>query len=101
MRSGLTVELFEFTVIEGISEESLLKAIHRAQSRFFKKQKGFIRGEVLRKSDQWIKITYWHSKEEAEKAYKEFLNHTSSLPFCSNDLSKQRKKNISGEDNFL
>lgn len=81
MRKSLVVELYEFSPIEGIDEESLLKAVYKAQSRFFKKQNGFINGELLRTQDKWINISYWNSKEEAEQAHKDFLDHSSSLPF--------------------
>ena len=81
MKKSLVIELYEFSPIEGIDEESLLKAIQKAQSRFFRKQDGFISAELLRTQDKWINISYWNTKEEAEQAQKDFLDHSSHLPF--------------------
>ena len=81
MKKSLTIELYEFSQIEGIDDESLLKAIYKAQSRFFKKQEGFINGVLLKAEDKWVNISYWNSMEEAKQAHKLFLDHSSCLPF--------------------
>lgn len=75
------IEFYEFSPIEGISEEALLKAINKMFMRFFKKQRGFIKGEVLRIDDNWVSIAYWNDLEEAKVAAENFLNHSSRLPF--------------------
>lgn len=81
MKRNLTIELYEFTPIEGIGEEALLRAIRKTQSRFFQKQPGFIKGQVLRSGDKWISINQWNSVIEAKKALEVFLNHSACLPF--------------------
>jgi len=81
MRRNLVIELHELRVIEGITEEALLKAINKAQLRFFTQQDGFLYAEILKKDDKWMKLTYWNSSEEAMKAQKAFLDHSSCLPF--------------------
>ena len=76
------VQLTEFSLIEGIDDNSFLKATAKAQSRFWKKQKGFISRELLNsESNQWVNITYWTSKDEAQDAAKAFLTDPSSYPY--------------------
>ncbi len=81
MKRNLIIEQYEFGTIEGINDEALLKAINKAQSRFFTKQDGFLYAEVLKEGDKWIKLTYWNSRDEAMGAQKAFLDHSSCLPF--------------------
>lgn len=81
MRKSLIIEQYEFGTIDGIAEEALLKAVNKAQARFFTKQEGFLHAEILRGNDKWVKVTYWNSIEEAKCAQKAFLDHSSSLPF--------------------
>lgn len=81
MKKNLVIELYRFSLIDGITEESFLKAIHKAQTRFFKKQKGFIFSELLRSDTQWVNVSYWKSLEEAKQARIRFLEHSSCLPF--------------------
>jgi len=82
MKRDLIIEIYEFNPIGGIEEEPLMKAINKAQSRFFRKQPGFLKGEILKTSDnKWISISYWNSPKEAQTAKDIFLNHSTSLPF--------------------
>lgn len=81
MKKNTTIELYEFSPIEGISDEALLKAVKKAQYSFFRKQKGFISCEILKSGRNWISVSYWSDVEEARKALDKFLNHSSCLPF--------------------
>lgn len=81
MKKNTAIEFYEFSPIEGISDEALLKAVKKAQYSFFRKQKGFIKCEILKSDKNWISISYWNDVEEARKALDEFLNHSSCLPF--------------------
>ncbi len=81
MKKNAAIEFYEFSPIEGISDGALLKAVKKAQYSFFRKQKGFIRCEILKSDKNWISISYWSDVEEARKALDEFLNHSSCLPF--------------------
>lgn len=81
MNKKMAVEFYEFSPIEGISNEALLKAVRKAQSTFFRKQKGFIRCEILKADKNWISISYWSDVELARKALDQFLNNSSCLPF--------------------
>ena len=77
----MAIEFYEFSPIEGISDEALLKAVKKAQYSFFRKQGGFIRCEILKSEKNWISISYWNDIQVARKALNEFLNHSSCLPF--------------------
>jgi len=81
MKRKLIIEQYEFGTIEGINDEVLLKAINKAQSRFFTNQDGFLYAEILKGGNKWIKLSYWNSQEEAVQAQKAFLDHSSCLPF--------------------
>jgi hypothetical protein len=81
MKKNMAIEFYEFSPIEGISNEALLKAVSRAQSTFFRKQKGFIKSEILRAEKNWISISYWSDVQLARQALDEFLNNSSCLPF--------------------
>lgn len=82
MKRDLIIEIYEFGSIEGIEEGPLMRAVNKAQSRFFRKQPGFLKGEILRTSDnKWISLSYWNSLEEAQTAKDIFLNDSACLPF--------------------
>lgn len=81
MKKNQIVEVYEFNLIEGISDEALLKAVKKAETQFFRKQKGFIRCEILKSGKNWINISYWKNTKEAKEALCHFLNHTSCFPF--------------------
>ena len=81
MKKKIAIEFYEFSPIDGITNEALLKAVKKAQYSFFRKQKGFINCEVLRSDKNWVSISYWDGVEEARTALDQFLNHSSSLPF--------------------
>lgn len=81
MNKKSTIEFYEFSPIEGISDEALLKAVKKAQYSFFRKQKGFISCEILKSGKNWVSISYWDDVDEARSALDKFLNHSSCLPF--------------------
>jgi hypothetical protein len=80
MRKNAVVELHEFSPLEGISDDALLKAIRKAETRFFRRQPCFIRCEILRFDNDWISLSYWRSKEEAQQTLANFPNHPSYFP---------------------
>lgn len=81
MKKKAVIELYEFTPIEGISDEALLKAVRKAQIYFFRKQKGFISCQILKSEKCWIGITFWSHEEAANTALSCFRMHPSCLPF--------------------
>lgn len=66
---GTIVELAPFLIKEGVLEKDLLEASARVQADFIEKQPGFIKRELLKKSDQeYLDIVYWQSEELAKNA---------------------------------
>lgn len=80
MRKKAVVELHEFTPILGITDMALLQAIRKAETKFFRKQSGFIRCEVLHGEKIWIALSYWHCREAAGKALDNFSNSSHRFP---------------------
>ena len=66
---GTVVELAPFFIKEGVLEKELLEASARVQTDFIEKQPGFIKRELLKKSDQeYLDIVYWQSEKAAKNA---------------------------------
>ena len=64
-----TVEWAPFTLKPGESEEDLLKASQALQQGFLQHQKGFLKRELLKKSDrEYIDMVYWQTQEDAHSA---------------------------------
>ena len=72
---NLIVEISQFKLASGMSEEEFLKEAEEAETNFFEKQGGYIGSELLKdKSNQWAKVTNWNSMEDVRKAAKAMLN---------------------------
>ena len=72
---NLIVEISQFKLASGMSEEEFLKEAEEAETTFFEKQGGYIGCELLKdKSNQWAKVTNWNSMEDVRKAAKAMLN---------------------------
>ena len=72
---NLIVEISQFKLASGMSEEEFLKEAEEAETTFFEKQGGYIGRELLKdKSNQWAKVTNWNSMEDVRKAAKAMLN---------------------------
>ena len=72
---NLIVEISQFKLASGMSEEEFLKEAEEAETTFFEKQGGYIGSELLKdKSNQWAKVTNWNSMEDVRKAAKAMLN---------------------------
>lgn len=80
MRKKAVIELHEFTPILGITDEALLYALRKAETRFFRKQSGFIRCEILHDKEIWVALSYWNCREEACRALKDFLESSCCFP---------------------
>jgi len=73
------IEYAPFVIKDSVSIEILLKSANDLQVNFLQKQVGFIKRELVKKSDnEFVDIVYWKSKEDAEKAGKNAANS----PFC-------------------
>ncbi len=65
---NLIVEISQFKLASGMSEEEFLKEAEEAETTFFEKQGGYIGSELLRdKSNQWVKVTNWNSMKMCKK----------------------------------
>lgn len=69
------VELVPFTLRNEVTESQLLSVSERLQAEFLMRQPGFIKRELLRKSEtEWIDLVYWVNRELAEKAIQNALS---------------------------
>ncbi|QDU10001.1 hypothetical protein [Gimesia aquarii] len=78
MSEKVIVEWAPFTLAEGISEPALLKASEALQEGFLRKQKGFLRRDLLkREGRQWVDVIHWASNEDASSAMQAVNESTS------------------------
>ncbi len=74
---NLIVEITQFKLVSGVSEEEFLKEAEAAaaEATFFEKLGGYIGSELLKdKGNRWVKVTNWNSMEDVRKAAKVMLN---------------------------
>ena len=72
---NLIVEISQFKLASGVSDEEFLKEAEAAQATFFEMQGGYIGSELLKgKGNRWVKVTNWNSMEDVRKAAKVMLN---------------------------
>ncbi len=72
---NLIVEISQFKLVSGVSDEEFLKQAEAAEATFFEKQGGYISSELLKdKGDRWVKVTNWNSMEDVRKVAKVMLN---------------------------
>ena len=65
---NLIVEISQFKLVSGVSEEEFLKEAEAAEATFFEKQGGYIGSELLKdKANRWVKVTNWNSWKMCEK----------------------------------
>lgn len=74
-----SLEWAPFTLKQGATEEHLLKASTVLQQDFLQHQKGFVRRELLKKSDrEFIDMVYWETREDAKNA----ITNAEKSPAC-------------------
>ena len=72
---NLIVEISQFKLVSGVSNEEFLKQAEAAEATFFEKQGGYIGSELLKdKGNRWVKVTNWNSMEDVQKAAKVMSN---------------------------
>ncbi len=72
---NLIVEISQFKLVSGESNEEFLKQAESAEATFFEKQGCYIGSELLKdKGNRWVKVTNWNSMEDVRKAAKVMLN---------------------------
>ena len=78
MNENHTIEVVQFTSVQGTDEKVFLEASD-AMMIDLKKQRGFIDRELLKSEDnQWIDIVHWRKLADAELAAKNVM----SIPAC-------------------
>lgn len=77
-----TAQVVEFAAIQlkdSVTEEMLLKTSSRLQKEFLDKQDGFLKRELLKKSDrEYVDLVYWSSQAHADKV----VQNAMSSPVC-------------------
>lgn len=68
-KKGQVIELASIHLKDGITEDMLLEASQNLQEEFLKKQKGYIKRELVKKSStEYVDIIYWENQDLAHKA---------------------------------
>lgn len=79
---NLIVEIAQFKLVAGVSEEDFLQEAEAAQKNFLEKQSGYIDRELLKGKDgQWVDILHWNSMEEAQKAAEVMMSDPATQGF--------------------
>ncbi len=82
---NLIVEISQFKLVSGVSEEEFLKEAEAAEATFFEKQGGYIGSELLKdKANRWVKITNWNSMQDVRKVGKVML----TSPIAQSSMQK-------------
>jgi len=69
MDKKFIVEIAQFKLASGVTDEEFVKEAEAVQKNFLEKQSGYIDRELLKDRDgQWVDILHWNSMEEAQKA---------------------------------
>ena len=65
----MIIEIAQFKLVAGVSEEDFLKEAEAVQKNFLEKQSGYIDRELLKSDDDlWVDVLHWNSMGEAQKA---------------------------------
>ena len=64
---SMVVEWAPFRLKPGVTEEHLVEVSARLQNEFLRRQRGFIRRELLKGAqDEWVDLVYWTDEESAQ-----------------------------------
>ncbi|MEK7462868.1 MAG: antibiotic biosynthesis monooxygenase [Patescibacteria group bacterium] len=78
----MVIELAQFKMKVGVSEDEVLAASQEAQDGFLAKQKGYVSRELLKSSEgEWVDIVHWETMEDAQTAMNSFMGHPSTKKF--------------------
>lgn len=80
--SDQVIEWAAFRLKEGVSDSTLFAASETIQQEFLKRQKGFIKRDLVKESDgKWVDVVYWESHQNAEDAMKQTMNSPVCLKY--------------------
>ena len=69
------VEWAPFIIANGVTEQQLIIAADRVNHKFLIKQSGFIKRELIKKSDvEYADVIHWNTKKEAAAAAEKTFN---------------------------
>lgn len=78
----MVIEMAQFKMKVGVSEDEVLAASQEAQDGFLAKQKGYVSRELLKSSEgEWVDIVHWETMEDAQTAMNSFMGHPSTKKF--------------------
>ena len=78
----LIVEVAQFKLAEGVSEEEFLKEAEAVQKGFLEKQSGYIDRELLKTEDGlWADVLHWKTMKEAQKAAEVMMGNPAAQGF--------------------
>lgn len=79
MNKRTVIEWAPFVLKEGLSEQDLLSASAALQADFLQHQSGFIRRELIKKSDrEYVDVVHWNSRTDAALA----IANAQNSPVC-------------------
>ncbi len=82
MNKKLIVEIAQFKLASGVTDEEFIKEAEMVQKNFLEKQNGYIDRELLKDKDgQWIDILHWNSMEEAQRAAEVMMKEPTTQGF--------------------
>lgn len=78
----LIVEIAQFKLASGVTDEEFIKEAEDVQKNFLEKQSGYVDRELLKAKDgQWIDILHWDSRQEAQKAAEMMIKEPTTQGF--------------------
>jgi len=78
----MIIEIAQFKLGTGVSEEEFLQEAEAVQKNFIEKQSGYIDHELLRSDDGlWVDVIHWNSMKEAQKAAKVMMGDPAAQGF--------------------
>ena len=82
MSKKFIVEITQFKLVDGVTEESFLQDATNVQKGFLEKQAGYAGTRQLLKGDagEWVDIVYWESLENAQKAQEAAMGSKTCMP---------------------
>ena len=82
MYKKFIVEIAQFKLASGVTDEEFTKEAEAVQKNFLEKQSGYIDRELLKdKEGQWVDILHWNSMEEAQKAAEVMMKNPATQGF--------------------
>jgi hypothetical protein len=81
----IATEIVTFKITEGIAKEEFISIVDGLEKNFHSQQLGFIDTELLYndKTEEWIMIQHWDSKENMQSASKRMFNNPITATFVN------------------